>query len=194
MEVELGFGPPHYLLDRALEVPEKNLVGIEWKRRFVRETHEKCCKRNITNVRAIFGNAWLLFGALFQENSLDAIHLNCPDPWWKAKHQKRRILADSFVETIMNRLKPGGILFLQTDVASILELYLERMEAHSAAINPYGQGRLCTKKPTAARSHRERRCVREGVPIFRGMVVKKGAQALLPIKDAQGISVAEVTA
>ena len=130
LEVDLGFGPPHYLLDRAQEVPEKDIVGIEWKKRFINDANEKSSKRGISNLRAIYGNAWLLFGAMFSPESLDAVHLNCPDPWWKSKHRKRRILSDTFINTVVSRLRPGGVLFVQTDVASLLEVYLERMEAH----------------------------------------------------------------
>jgi tRNA (guanine-N7-)-methyltransferase len=173
LEVELGCGRPHYLFDRAIEAPDRDVVGIEWKGKMVRMAEKRMAREGVTNVRAIHGNAWLLFPALFQPASLEMVHLNCPDPWWKSRHRKRRIIQDAFTEQLAARLKPGGAVFIQTDVASLLEAYLEVLEAHPALTNPYGPGRLCTKKPTTARSHRERRCVADGVPIFRGLVERR---------------------
>ena len=59
---------------------------------------------------------------------------------------------------------------IQTDVASLLEEYLARLEAQPTLTNPAGPFRLARKKPLAASSHREKRCRADGVPIFRAVV------------------------
>ncbi len=171
LEVELGFGRPHFLLERAREAPERDIVGIEWKGRWPRAVWEKQARGEAPNVRAVHGNAWLLFGALFQPSSLSSIFINFPDPWWKARHKKRRIVSDAFASLFASRLVPGGMVLVQTDVASLLEEMLERLEVQLD--NPWGRGRLCPKKPVGASSHREKRCRADGVPIFRAVVVKR---------------------
>lgn len=170
LEVELGCGRPHFLFERAAEAPERGIVGIEWKARWVTKANKKRRREDIDNVCAIHGNAWLLFGALFPPASLEAVYLNFPDPWWKSKHRKRRIINDTFLDQVASRLKPGAMFLVQTDVASLLEEILERAEACAALENPYGRGRLCSEKPVGARSHREKKCVAEGVPVFRGLL------------------------
>jgi tRNA (guanine-N7-)-methyltransferase len=170
LEVELGFGRPHFLLERGNEVPDHDVVGIEWKGRWPRAVHEKQAKGHAPNVRALHGNAWLLFGTLFAPSSLTWIVLNFPDPWWKAKHQKRRIVSDAFAKLLASRLAPGGRILIQTDVASLLEEYLARLEAQPLLVNPAGPFRLAPKKPMTASSHREKRCRRDGVPIFRAVL------------------------
>lgn len=172
LECELGFGRPHFILERAVEVPDHDVVGIEWKGRWPRVVHEKQKKGQYPNVRAIHGNAWLLFGSLFAPSSLDLVVLNFPDPWWKSKHHKRRIVSDTFAGQIAKRLKPGGHLLIQTDVATLLEEELARFEAQPALRNTAGPGRLATKKPLTASSHREKRCRKDGVPIFRAFLVR----------------------
>jgi tRNA (guanine-N7-)-methyltransferase len=174
LEVELGFGRPHFLFERAHEAPDVDVVGIEWKARWVERANARRRREGLANVCAIHGNAWLLFGALFAPGSLAAVYLNCPDPWWKARHRKRRIVNDAFMPLIADRLRPGGHLLVQTDVASLLEEILEHAQAVPSLDNPFGPGRLCTKKPTAARSHREKRCVADGVPVFRGLLRRAG--------------------
>lgn len=173
LECELGFGRPHFILERAVEVPDHDVVGIEWKGRWPRAVQEKQRKGLYPNVRAIHGNAWLLFGALFAPATLDLVVLNFPDPWWKSKHHKRRIVSDTFAAQIASRLKPGGHLLIQTDVATLLEEELARFEAQPTLENTAGPGRLATKKPVTASSHREKRCRKDGVPIFRAFLVRR---------------------
>lgn len=173
LEVELGFGRPHFLLERGREAPERDIVGLEWKGRWPRAVWEKQARGEVPNVRAVHGNAWLLFGAFFAPGSLRAVTLNFPDPWWKSKHRKRRIVSDTFARLLASRLEPGGMVLVQTDVASLLEELLGRLEAQRELVNPNGAGRLAPRKPVGASSHREERCRREGVPIFRGVVVKR---------------------
>lgn len=170
LECELGFGRPHFLLERAVEAPDNNVVGIEWKGRWPKSVWDKQKKGAYQNVRAVHGNAWLLFGALFAEASLSLVVLNFPDPWWKTKHQKRRIVSDTFARQLASRLKPGGQLLIQTDVASLLEEYLARLEQSPLLKNPHGPFRLVPRKPLTASSHREKRCRKDGVPIFRAVL------------------------
>ena len=170
LECELGFGRPHFILERAAEVPEHDIVGIEWKGRWPRTVWKKQQQGQYKNVRALHGNAWLLFGALFAPGSLSLIVLNFPDPWWKSKHQKRRIVSEPFARLLTSRLQPGGQILIQTDVASLLEEYLARLEAQPSVTNPAGPFRLARKKPMTASSHREKRCRADGLPIFRALV------------------------
>lgn len=172
LECEIGFGRPHFIQERSVEVPDHDVVGIEWKGRWPRKVWEKQRKGHYKNVRALHGNAWLLFGALFAPSSLSLIVLNFPDPWWKTKHQKRRVVSDTFAKLMASRLAPGGRILIQTDVASLLEEYLARVEAQPGLRNINGAFRLCPKKPTQASSHREKRCRVENIPIFRALMEK----------------------
>jgi tRNA (guanine-N7-)-methyltransferase len=185
LECELGFGRPHFLLERAVEVPDHDIVGIEWKGRWPKAVWDKQRKGplpmgGLSNLRAVHGNAWLLFGALFAPASLSLVVLNFPDPWWKAKHHKRRIVSDSFATLMASRLAPGGRLLIQTDVASLLEEYLARLEAQPGLENTAGPFRLAEKKPVTASSHREKRCRRDGVPIFRALLTRSTAPLVEP--------------
>jgi len=173
LELELGFGRPHFLFERAASKRAHNLVGIEWKARFVNKANKRIKREKITNLCAIHGNSWHLVGALFQRDTLSRIFLSFPDPWWKKRHRKRRIINDVYVELLVERLAPGGFIFLQTDVASLLEAYLSRLEANPRLVNPYGPFRLCPQNPCGARSHREKKCASEGIPMFRALLQKE---------------------
>ena len=167
LELEIGYGRPHFLLERAAEVPEHNVVGVEWKARWAYAARKRAKREDLRHVVPLAGNAWHLVGGLFAPQSLRAIWLNFPDPWWKARHEKRRIVND-------------GTLLVQTDVASLREQFLEALESEPRLENPFGPGRLCERKSTAARSHREKKCVAGGVPVFRGLLVRRAASAPAP--------------
>lgn len=174
LELEVGFGRPHFLLERAAEAPDRDVVGIEWKLRWSHQARARAAREGLENVRALAGNAWHLTGSLFPPSSLDAVWVNFPDPWWKAKHAKRRIVNVAFARLLAERLRPGGRIFVQTDVASLLEQFLEALESEPLLQNPNGSGRLAPRKPTRARSHREKRCVKDGVPVFRAELLRRG--------------------
>jgi tRNA (guanine-N7-)-methyltransferase len=173
LEVELGFGRPHFLLERADEAPTHNVVGIEWKGKWPKAVWRKQERGLYPHVRALHGNAWLLFPTLFFEATVHAVYINFPDPWWKQKHRKRRLLNPVFVDSLASALVDGGCVMVQTDVASLLEEYLACLEEHPDLVNPHGAFRLIPRKPMAASSHREKRCRNDGVPIWRALVVRK---------------------
>jgi tRNA (guanine-N7-)-methyltransferase len=176
LELELGFGRPHFLLERAAESPASNVIGVEWKAKWSKVANKRMVRLGLNNVCALHGNAWHLLGSLFQKPMLRAIYLNFPDPWWKSKHRKRRIINPTFANLLASRLEPNGTLLIQTDVASLLEQMLESLEQHPDLENRYGSGRLCPRKPTAASSHREKKCRSEGIPIFRALLSKHEAR------------------
>jgi tRNA (guanine-N7-)-methyltransferase len=119
-----------------------------------------------------------LFGALFAPRTLTSVFVQFPDPWWKSKHKKRRIVSDAFAGLVADRLEVGGMLLLQTDVASLLEEMLERFEAQPQLRNPHGHGRLAPRKPVQASTHREKRCRADGVPIFRAVLLRAERQGM----------------
>jgi tRNA (guanine-N7-)-methyltransferase len=48
--------------------------------------------------------------------SVAVVHVYYPDPWWKARHKKRRIFTREFVADVARTLPEGGRLRVATDV------------------------------------------------------------------------------
>jgi tRNA (guanine-N7-)-methyltransferase len=57
--------------------------------------------------------------------SLQAVHVYFPDPWWKKRHQKRRVFTPEFAVQCERTLRPGGRLYLATDVGEYYEVMTE---------------------------------------------------------------------
>jgi tRNA (guanine-N7-)-methyltransferase len=115
VELDLGCGKGLFLFNQARLRPEVNFVGIDWSRSFSRMGAERMIRHRLTNVRIIADDAWTLFPR-FPESSLSAMHVYFPDPWWKTRHRKRRMIRPEFL-TVVERLIPvGGLLSVATDV------------------------------------------------------------------------------
>jgi tRNA (guanine-N7-)-methyltransferase len=104
--------------------------------------------------------------ARFVEASIDAVYLNFPDPWWKKRHQKRLVLGEPLLVGLSRVLRPGGRLFIQTDVEERAALY-ESLLFGRAEFKPQGATPRLDHNPCGARSPREHRALADGLPIYR---------------------------
>lgn len=121
VELEVGHGKGSFLLARAGSAPEVNLVGIEISHFTHLFALNRVAKRGLTNVRLIRGDAKNLLRNYVPPASLAAIHVYFPDPWWKKRHFKRRLVTPEFAELCRAALRQGGLLLLASDVAERFE-------------------------------------------------------------------------
>ena len=78
--------------------------------------------------------------------SLDRVLLFFPDPWHKARHNKRRIVRPEFAQLVRQKLKVGGILHMATDWQPYAEYMLEIMQAAPGYRNLAADGG-CVERP-----------------------------------------------
>src|SRR5262249_27372588 len=116
VEVEVGFGKGLFLITTAPQHPEINYLGIEIIRKYQLFTATRVIKRRLANVRLACADARLLLRDCVTAGSLQAIHVYFPDPWWKKRHQKRRVFTAEFVAQCERTLRLGGRLHIATDV------------------------------------------------------------------------------
>lgn len=123
--LEIGFGQGHMLLHLAQQHPDSNIVGLEISNRCLVRAEERIVKRSLHNVRVIHAPAETALNHLFAPDSLSEVHINFPDPWFKSRHEHRRLMQRSTVDVIINRLKPGARLYLATDIIEYAEMSAE---------------------------------------------------------------------
>jgi tRNA (guanine-N7-)-methyltransferase len=117
VELEVGFGKGLFLLNASQARPDVNFVGVEIERKYQLFTATRLAKRNRTNVRVACADARSFLRDCVPPQSLEAVHVYFPDPWWKKKHWKRRVFTAEFVAQCARVLRPGGRLHAVTDVA-----------------------------------------------------------------------------
>ena len=116
VELDVGGGRGLFLFNASISHPHRNYCGIEIDYREGRRTARRLKKRNLPNARVLGGDARMALESLIPNNSVAAVHVYFPDPWWKRKHRRRRIFTDSFLELVSRVLIPGGELHSWSDV------------------------------------------------------------------------------
>jgi tRNA (guanine-N7-)-methyltransferase len=127
--LEIGFGGGEHLAAQAARHPSTLMIGCEPFLNGVGSALRHIEDGGLKNVRLHADDARDVMKAL-PDASLDRVMILFPDPWHKARHNKRRLIQDESVAEIVRLLKPGGRLRFVTDWKDYAEWALERFEAN----------------------------------------------------------------
>lgn len=155
-----------FLFERAQAAPTVGLLGLEIKRKWAYLVAQRCQRLGLDQVRAIGGDAREILPNLAPDHVVSRVFMHFPDPWWKKRHARRRLVGDELLEQVARLLKPGGEFFVQTDVEERAEVHTAALAAHPAFTLYGGDGRRASN-PFGARSNREKRALEDGLPIYR---------------------------
>jgi tRNA (guanine-N7-)-methyltransferase len=113
--LEIGFGMGDTTSHIAKGMPEKDFIGVEVHTPGVGSLLKQIGEQELSNLRLIQHDAVEVLNQMIPEGSLAGVHVFFPDPWHKARHNKRRLLQSPFVRLLAERLAPGGYLHCATD-------------------------------------------------------------------------------
>ncbi len=162
LEIEIGSGPGDFILDWAQKHPQRHFLAFEVKWKLVRDMVQRMEQAGIDNLWVSDDDARFDLPRLLQPNRVDVFHILFPDPWWKPKHQARRLFVPPFVDVLALLLKPGGILRVATDVPGYAQAIQQVVEAHPDFL-PHNPD-LATRFAHAAPTSRQAFCDEIGRP------------------------------
>jgi tRNA (guanine-N7-)-methyltransferase len=136
MEIGFGMGEATALIAKAS--PQTGYLAVDVHRPGVGKLFALIHEYGLKNLRVIQGDAHLILHDMVPDNALDGIHLFFPDPWPKARHNKRRIVNATFLGQIAPKLKDGGFIHIATDWAP----YAEWIEEVFAASTLFSGGKV----------------------------------------------------
>ena len=113
--LEIGTGMGETTARIADANRDKDYLGVEVHVPGVGALCKQIAERELGNLRICQHDAVEVVRDMLPENSLDGVHVFFPDPWHKARHNKRRLIQSSFVALLASRLKPGGYFHCATD-------------------------------------------------------------------------------
>ncbi|MFN0141469.1 MAG: tRNA (guanosine(46)-N7)-methyltransferase TrmB [Pyrinomonadaceae bacterium] len=163
--LDIGCARGRFLLRMAEAQPEWNYLGVEIREPLVTEANRLAGEAGLTNLHYEFCNAMLWLERLLADipdGILQTVTIQFPDPWFKKRHAKRRMVNHELVETIVGKLAVGGEIFVQTDIEFLAEEMFELFRAEDALNET-------DVKPFAVKTEREIAVEVKGLPVYRGM-------------------------
>jgi tRNA (guanine-N7-)-methyltransferase len=133
--LEIGFGMGGTTAQIAAGMPEKNFIGVEVHTPGVGSLLKLIGEQQLENLRIVQHDAVEVVTHMIAPQSLAGVHVFFPDPWHKARHNKRRLIQSSFVTLLCSRLAPGGYLHCATDWQDYAEQMLAVLGAEPALVN-----------------------------------------------------------
>jgi tRNA (guanine-N7-)-methyltransferase len=133
--LEIGFGMGDTTAHIARAMPDKNFIGVEVHTPGVGSLLKQIGEQAIGNLRLLQHDAVEVLNQMIPAGSLAGVHVFFPDPWHKARHNKRRLIQGPFVKLLAERLAPGGYLHCATDWQEYAEQMLEVLGAEPALRN-----------------------------------------------------------
>ena len=124
LHLDIGCASGEFLFDLALVNTGWNYLGIEIRERLVKNAKSKVREKEIKNLYFVFGNAINILNDVqskFIIKNVKSISFNFPDPWFKKRHYKRRVVQPEFINILSNSLPKGSLIFIKTDVKDLFD-------------------------------------------------------------------------
>ncbi len=175
LELEVGCGKGLFLRNAAKADARRDFLGIEISRKYARFAAGQLAKRQLRNARVVRADAQQVFATCLPAGVLAAVHIYFPDPWWKKRHHKRRLMNARFLQRVQQALQPGGQLHFWTDVEPYFAQSLELLQQETDLVGPFPVGEAGDEYPMEYRTHFERRMRLHDKAVYRSRFSKREA-------------------
>lgn len=115
LALEIGCGIGDFIEKTAADHPDRNFIAIDFYNKGCYKTCRRVDRSGLANVRVLREEARQFIVERVPRGSLSGVFINCPDPWPKKKHRKRRLVNRQFLEFLRDYLAPGADFFFATD-------------------------------------------------------------------------------
>ncbi len=166
-EVEVGSGKGLFMASASETMPGHNFLGIEISEKYARFAAAKLARNDRDNAVMIHGDAQRFCFEFLADESIAAVHVYFPDPWWKKRHRKRRIMNETFLCEVVRVLEQNGKLHFWTDVEEYFESSLELIQQVTNLAGPIEVDVNTPEHDLDYRTHFERRMRLHDESVFR---------------------------
>jgi tRNA (guanine-N7-)-methyltransferase len=165
--LDIGSARGRFLLRMATAQPDWNYLGVEIREPLVEEANRLAAETGLTNVHYSFCNAMLWLDRLIEnipEGILQMVTIQFPDPWFKKKHAKRRMVNAELVKVVVDKLDDEGRIFIQTDIGPLSVEIFELFRADRRLMEL-----LDSKNPFPVKTEREKAVEDKHLPVYRAV-------------------------
>jgi tRNA (guanine-N7-)-methyltransferase len=115
LALEIGCGVGDFVVQMAAQHPDLNFIALDFYNKGCIKTCKRIDKSGLTNVRVLRAEARSFIDACIPPAALRMVVINCPDPWPKLRHRKRRLVNSEFVAYLSRFMWSGSDFFFATD-------------------------------------------------------------------------------
>jgi tRNA (guanine-N7-)-methyltransferase len=169
--LDLGCARGKFLLDLAQVHPEWNFLGIEIREPLVEQANLLRDRRGLTNLHYVFANANASLRSLCEPDSLAGVFIQFPDPWFKRRQHKRRLVQPELVADLAVCIRSGGFVFLQSDVLKMAQQMRDRFAKQPEFVDP-AIGEWLETNPLHVPTEREVFTLEQGQPVYRSWLIR----------------------
>ncbi len=181
LELEIGSGKGLFLATASASRPGHNLLGVEIAHAYAMHAAGRLAQQASSNAMMVSGDAEPLLEKSIPAESLVAVHIYFPDPWWKKKHKKRRVINPVSVRNLYRLLVDQGTFHFWTDVLEYFESAIEMISVEVPEFGPpipeepESEGVDAPRDESGGtyRTHFDRRSLLHRIPVYRVCYVKR---------------------
>ena len=171
LHLDIGCARGRFILRMAEVQPEWNFLGVEIREPLVDEANRLADEANLSNLYYAFCNAMFWLDRLLAdipEGRLEVVTIQFPDPWFKKRHAKRRMVNGELVNSVVGKLAERGRVVVQTDIEFLAkEMFaLFRNESRLIEIE-------IAENPFPVKTEREKAVEDKDLPVYRAMFSKR---------------------
>jgi tRNA (guanine-N7-)-methyltransferase len=171
LHLDIGCARGRFLLTLAQMNADRNHLGVEIRRALVDAAEAERRALQLDNLHYLFCNATLSLQAWLTElppGLLERVTIQFPDPWFKTRHQKRRVLQPALLQALAGALSEGRELFLQSDVLAVMEPMVKLVDASGCFRRPAADPTPWrATNPLPVPTERETYVLQQGLPVYR---------------------------
>ena len=177
LHLDIGCASGDFLIELSLNNENWNYIGIEIRKKLVINANLKIKNKENKNLYFSFGNANNIFDHFKNKSIIDSmssISFNFPDPWFKKKHHKRRVIQQELINFLSISKQKGFLIFIKTDVKELfdyMELTISKSTKFQKLINEdfrFNQ----SFNPNKIQTNREKYALFNQLKIYEGIYMK----------------------
>ncbi|NEP16718.1 MAG: tRNA (guanosine(46)-N7)-methyltransferase TrmB [Leptolyngbya sp. SIO4C1] len=174
LHLDIGCGKGYFLRDMAAVCPDWNFLGLEIRQPLVEQALRWRDRQRLKNLHFIFGNANNSLRPLLESwgeaLQLQRVSIQFPDPWFKKRHQKRRVVQPQLVEELAQFMPQTGWVWLQSDIEAVAQEMCDRFGEHPGFERQGDDWLAETLLP--AQTDREQVTLAQGKPVYRALFIR----------------------
>ncbi|WP_242027883.1 MULTISPECIES: tRNA (guanosine(46)-N7)-methyltransferase TrmB [unclassified Limnothrix] len=171
LHLDIGCAKGHFILAMGAQEPTWNFLGLEIREPLVHQANRWAEERGLENVRYLPCNANRSIRPLLASlppGIVQRVTIQFPDPWFKKRHQKRRVVQPSLVKDLAEFLPLGAQVFVQSDIEDVAIEMRDRFCEHAAFRLTHSLPWL-TQNPLPIPTEREKSVLDQGLPVYRAL-------------------------